>query len=397
MPVRRCRRSPGSRSRSRTCSTSPAKSPPRLEVLADAPPAAADAPPWPGCARAGAALIGPHQHDRVRVLGRRHQSAPTARRPMPATLALDPAPRIPGGSTSGGARVGRQRRGLGGARARTPAARSASRPRCRDSSASRTPRGSCRPRVRCRCRRRSTRSAPSPDRCATPSCCTRCWPRARVQLAGRPLDALAPRGAAHDHARRPRRRGRARVRAQPRGAAPRRRAHRRRSTCAARRELAAINATGGFAAAESWAWHRRWLAEREATLRPARRAAHPARRVDERGRLHRPARRAARLDRPHGGSARGLRCAALADRAHRRPAARAADRDDDAVLRRQRAAAAQPLHRQPARRLRALPALPRRRRIAGRADGLVQRPARRRRARRRPGDRSRTRRRGRSP
>ena len=33
-------------------------------------------------------------------------------------------------------------------------------------------------------------------------------------------------------------------------------------------EVAAINATGGFAAAESWAFHRRWLADREAEYDP---------------------------------------------------------------------------------------------------------------------------------
>ena len=44
-------------------------------------------------------------------------------------------------------------------------------------------------------------------------------------------------------------------------------------------EVAAINATGGFSPAESWAWHRARLASREARLRPARRAAHPPRRA----------------------------------------------------------------------------------------------------------------------
>ena len=42
--------------------------------------------------------------------------------------------------------------------------------------------------------------------------------------------------------------------------------------------IAALNAAGGFPAAESWAWHRRWLPSAEARVRPARRAPHRARR-----------------------------------------------------------------------------------------------------------------------
>ena len=36
-------------------------------------------------------------------------------------------------------------------------------------------------------------------------------------------------------------------------------------------EIAPINANGSFAAAESWAFHRRWIVEREARVRPPRR------------------------------------------------------------------------------------------------------------------------------
>ena len=49
----------------------------------------------------------------------------------------------------------------------------------------------------------------------------------------------------------------------------------RRCRCSA--ELAAINATGGFSAAESWAWHRQLLADARRRLRPARRACASAR------------------------------------------------------------------------------------------------------------------------
>ena len=88
-------------------------------------------------------------------------------------------------------------------------------------------------------------------------------------------------------------------------------------------------------------------------VRPARRPPHPARRGDERRRLHRPDRRAPRLDRAHGERAARLRRPAVADRAHGRAAARAAGRRRRRVLRHQRAPAAQPVHRQLARRLRA--------------------------------------------
>lgn len=50
-------------------------------------------------------------------------------------------------------------------------------------------------------------------------------------------------------------------------------------------ELPAINATGGLSAAESYAWHRTLIAAHQASTTPGS-AAHPARRPDERGRLH---------------------------------------------------------------------------------------------------------------
>ena len=54
-------------------------------------------------------------------------------------------------------------------------------------------------------------------------------------------------------------------------------------------EIASINASGGFAAAESWAWHRKLLAERGGDYDPRVATADPARRGHERGRLHRAA------------------------------------------------------------------------------------------------------------
>ena len=98
-----------------------------------------------GCrVRAG----GPHQHDRVRVLRPRHQSALRH-----AVVAVGPC----GGANSRRQLVGH--RGRGGGRhgdgrrwAPTPAGRVASRRRSAALSATSRPRGGCRSRVCCRCR-----------------------------------------------------------------------------------------------------------------------------------------------------------------------------------------------------------------------------------------------------
>ncbi|MEO8081314.1 MAG: amidase [Caldimonas sp.] len=71
-------------------------------VLADAPPAVADAPAVARLRRAGAALIGRTNMTEFAFSGvgiNPHHGTPL----NAATLALDPRPRIPGGSTSGGA------------------------------------------------------------------------------------------------------------------------------------------------------------------------------------------------------------------------------------------------------------------------------------------------------
>ena len=96
-------RSPASRSRSRICSTSPARS--RPPARPSSPATARDgrrpgrAAPAPG--RRGADR--PNPHVGVRVLRRRPQSAPSGPRQRRRRSALDPVARIPGGSTSGGA------------------------------------------------------------------------------------------------------------------------------------------------------------------------------------------------------------------------------------------------------------------------------------------------------
>ena len=397
-PAATRRRSPAWRSRSRTCSTSRAQpTARRLDAsLADAPPAARDAPGRRAPARGRRRADRPHQHDGVRVLRRRHQSAPrhagqpgdrarsTRRRAFPA--ARPPAARSRSPTGAAWAALGSDT----GGSIRIPAA-------LQGSSASRARRGWCRSTARCRCRptldtvcamTRSVRDAVAAARGAGRA--------ARSRSPRRPLAALRFAVPRTLHARRPRRRP-SRAPSSARLAAL--------AAAGARietielpplGELAAINATGGFAAAESWAWHRTLLAERERRLRPARRAAHPPRRGDERGRLHRPASRARRDWIAAHGSARcsGFDALLSPDRADRRAAAsRRCVAERRRLLRRQRAAAAQPVDRQPARRLRAL-ACP-----ATRAGELpvglmvwARRAARRRRARRRARDRGRARR-----
>ena len=72
-------------------------------VLAGAPPAIADAPAVSRLRRAGAALIGRTNMSEFAFSGvglNPHHGTPA----NPAALALDRSPRVPGGSTSGGAR-----------------------------------------------------------------------------------------------------------------------------------------------------------------------------------------------------------------------------------------------------------------------------------------------------
>ncbi len=127
-------------------------------VLADRHAAACDAPAVARLRSAGAALVAHTNMTEFAFSGvgiNPHHGTPA----NPATHRIDNEARIPGGSTSGGAvsvATGAAWAALG--------------------SASRARRGSSPPKARFRCRRRWTRPAPSPARCATPSCCTRCWP-----------------------------------------------------------------------------------------------------------------------------------------------------------------------------------------------------------------------------
>ena len=338
-------------------------------ILADAPPAAADAPATARLRRAGAAFIGRTNMSEFAFSGGRHQPAPRHAGQRGDAGARPDAARARAARPRAARR--RWRAAPRGRRsAPTPAARSASRRRCRASSASRERRGWCRSTARCR-------SRPTLD---TVSAITRSVRDAIVlheilaERARRDQRAAAARAALRGRRRTSSstastRRSRARSRA----ASPRSRRRARGSTRSSSPPLdriAALNAAGGFPAAESWAFHRRWLAEREAEYDPRVALPDPARRGDERRRLHRPARRPPRLDREHGKRAAGLRRRALADGADGRAAARAAGRRRRGVLRHQRPAAAQPQHRQLPRRLRPQRAVPRRGRAAGRPDGL---------------------------
>ena len=90
----------------------------------------------------------------------------------------------------------------------------------------------------------------------------------RVTTSGAAAARAALRGREKCRPRQPRRHGRRGV---LRAASPNSRQPARRSTRSSSLPLdriAALNAAGGFPAAESWAFHRRWLAEREAEYDP---------------------------------------------------------------------------------------------------------------------------------
>ena len=117
-PVATRARSLAWRSRSRTCSTSPARSPaPARRSCATRRPPSKTRPPVARLRRAGAALDRPHPHVGVRVLRRRPQSAfpglSPIRRRSPSTRR-----RAPGRLDLGWRGLGRHRRGLGRARLR---------------------------------------------------------------------------------------------------------------------------------------------------------------------------------------------------------------------------------------------------------------------------------------
>ena len=356
-------RSPAWRSRSRTCSTSPARRPRAGSTILRRRAAgrATTPPPSPACAAPAPRFDRPHQHVGVRLLRRRHQSAPRHARQSRRPLALDPTPRIPGGSTSGGAvsvAAGAAWAALGsdtGGSIRIPAAlqglvgfKSTARLRAD--------------------RRRRAAVADARHGLGDHAlgarrgrCCTRCSPIARSRLPRRPLAALrfaVPRTLMLDGLDADRR---ARLRAQPARRCQRPARASRRSTLPLLGEIASINASGGFAAGRELglAPHAAWPSasgdyDPRVALRIRRgEAMSAADYIDLR-------RRAARLDRPHG--SRRCRpstpCSRRPCRSSRRRSRRCVA-ERRRLLRRQRPAAAQPVDRQPARRLRPQPALPR--------------------------------------
>ena len=152
------------------------------------------------------------------------------------------------------------------------------------------------------------------------------------------------------------------------------------------RRPGAIKATGGFSAAESYAWHRQLLERSGAGYDPRVAHAHRARRGHEGATSTSTCMHArARLDRRAWKRALRAFDAVLSPTVPivAPPIADVAPGDGARrrVLPRQRAAAAQHQRRQHARRLRDLDALPRAGRTAGRPDALAWRAARRRAAR----------------
>jgi aspartyl-tRNA(Asn)/glutamyl-tRNA(Gln) amidotransferase subunit A len=91
----------------------------------------------------------------------------------------------------------------------------------------------------------------------------------------------------------------------------------RRSRCPRLHDLGTIQATGGFSAAESYAWHRLLLERSGAQLRPAR-AQRILRGADHEGLKYIDLHQARRLDRPRRSQAWRLRRRAVAYRAHHR-------------------------------------------------------------------------------
>ena len=245
--------------------------------------------------------------------------------------------------------------------ARTPAARSACRPRCTGWWASRTP-SALTPAEGC---------LPLSTTLDTACAITRSVRDAvllhevlaarRVALRGRPLRALRLALPLDVHARRPgRHRSRAPSSAASRDCAP---PAPRSSNWRCRPTTAPAVSSGQIGAAESLGLAP--PAPRRAPAPTTTRAccaAHPPRQRHRGGRLHRPARRRGAAgsprSKPRPGGFDALLCPTVPIVA---PPLQPLIDDDEALLRHQCAAAAQPLGRQPARRLRAVAALPGRR------------------------------------
>ncbi|MGZ5267825.1 MAG: amidase [Caldimonas sp.] len=234
-------------------------------ALAGSPPARADAPAVARLRRSGAALIGRTNMSEFAFSGvgiNPHHGTPV----NPATAPLDPTPRIPGGSTSGGAvsvAAGAAWAALGsdtGGSIRIPAAlqglvgfKSTARLVPAEGA---IPLSTTLDTVSAMTR--SVRDAIAVHEVLTDR---------RVVLESKPISALCfavPRTLVLDGL------DATVARAFDRALAMLSKAGARIESIdlPLLNEIAAINASGGFAAAESWAWHRRLLAEKEAEYDP---------------------------------------------------------------------------------------------------------------------------------
>ncbi|MGZ5206120.1 MAG: amidase, partial [Caldimonas sp.] len=234
-------------------------------ALAGSPPARADAPAVARLRRSGAALIGRTNMSEFAFSGvgiNPHHGTPV----NPATAPLDPTPRIPGGSTSGGAvsvAAGSAWAALGsdtGGSIRIPAAlqglvgfKSTARLVPAEGA---IPLSTTLDTVSAMTR--SVRDAIAVHEVLTDR---------RVVLESKPISALCfavPRTLVLDGL------DATVARAFDRALAMLSKAGARIESIdlPLLNEIAAINASGGFAAAESWAWHRRLLAEKEAEYDP---------------------------------------------------------------------------------------------------------------------------------
>ncbi len=234
-------------------------------ALADAGPAAHDAPAVARLRRAGAAFIGRTNMSEFAFSGvgiNPHHGTPA----NPATAGLDPTPRIPGGSTSGGAvsvAAGAAWAALGsdtGGSIRIPAALQGI--VGFKGTARRVPIAGAVP------------LSPTLDTVSAMTLSVRdavllheVLADRRVELAGRPIASLrlaVPRTLVLDglDSTVARAFDRALSRLAAAGAAV------ESIALPLLGEIASINASGGFAAAESWTWHRKLLAERGADYDP---------------------------------------------------------------------------------------------------------------------------------
>ena len=230
------------------------------KILREAPPAAADAPAVARLRAAGAAFVG-RTHMSEFAFSGIGINPHLPRLANPATLALDPLPRVPGGSTSGGA-----------ASVATGAAWVALRS---DTGGSIRIPAALRGIVGFKSTARlvpATGAVPLSTTLDTVSAMTRSVRDAivahevlaarSVRLERRPLDALrfaVPRTLVLDGLDATVACAFERTLATLAAAGARIAS----VALAALAEVPAINATGGFAPAEAWAFHRRWLAERE--------------------------------------------------------------------------------------------------------------------------------------